>query len=396
MYGLEIINYIRKASSDTYILKQPTLYSALKRLEDKGFISSYWRDSAIGGRRHYYKLTDTGRNSLSVRKDQWSASKEVIDNLVEGTPVKKKSSKKPVLPVDDAPLAPATLPHTVTMGMPINPYNPFAESENDFLTLPFRILENASAEDIAVVTQQPVPISKDDEPLPLLKFAMAEATLAPVPIEPPAPVITQTVQIKQPTPQTVEVTSFARYLSPDDYAAITTVKTGAAAKTAKIANYDIQIRPFTKHFNDKKQGDFHFVGRLRFASAALITLLLIVGLVVAYHTLQPEVGYLPTEQGFFIAGYVLAGLYLAYYLVRLITSHASKKAVQSQTAEHFIRLGIFLGGVVAILAVNIIAIPQFDLTHYFVYWVVPSVLVATVYFEGVIQLLLRKTNIFVA
>jgi len=52
MYGLEIINYIRNASSDTYILKQPTLYSALKRLEAKKYITSYWQDSAIGGRRH--------------------------------------------------------------------------------------------------------------------------------------------------------------------------------------------------------------------------------------------------------------------------------------------------------------------------------------------------------
>ena len=60
-YGIEICKEVEEKSGGTYELKQPTLYSCLKRLENQGLISSYWTDSDIGGKRHYYKLTEEGR-----------------------------------------------------------------------------------------------------------------------------------------------------------------------------------------------------------------------------------------------------------------------------------------------------------------------------------------------
>ena len=50
-YGYEIIKDVETKSNGTYELKQPTLYSCLKRLESQGLISSYWSDSDIGGKR---------------------------------------------------------------------------------------------------------------------------------------------------------------------------------------------------------------------------------------------------------------------------------------------------------------------------------------------------------
>lgn len=41
-YGYEIINEIEEKSKGQYSLKQPTLYSALKRLESQDFVTSYW------------------------------------------------------------------------------------------------------------------------------------------------------------------------------------------------------------------------------------------------------------------------------------------------------------------------------------------------------------------
>lgn len=60
-YGYEIIKEVEKFSDGKIILKQPSLYSSLSRFEEKGIVSSYWGDSDIGGRRHYYHLTDIGR-----------------------------------------------------------------------------------------------------------------------------------------------------------------------------------------------------------------------------------------------------------------------------------------------------------------------------------------------
>ncbi len=62
-YGYEIINEIVQKSHGQYELKQPTLYSALKRLETQGYIKAYWKTDEIsaGGRRKYFTLTESGR-----------------------------------------------------------------------------------------------------------------------------------------------------------------------------------------------------------------------------------------------------------------------------------------------------------------------------------------------
>ena len=82
MYGLDIIREVENKSNGTYELKQPTLYSCLKRLENQELISSYWLDSDIGGRRHYYKLTEKGRDTIKSKQEEWSKSKFIIDNLL--------------------------------------------------------------------------------------------------------------------------------------------------------------------------------------------------------------------------------------------------------------------------------------------------------------------------
>ncbi|MEG1582188.1 MAG: helix-turn-helix transcriptional regulator [Clostridia bacterium] len=81
-YGYEICKEIDTKSSGTYELKQPTLYSCLKRLEDKEFITSFWEDSEIGGKRHYYDLSEKGQDLLKENQLNWERSKLVIDNLI--------------------------------------------------------------------------------------------------------------------------------------------------------------------------------------------------------------------------------------------------------------------------------------------------------------------------
>lgn len=81
-YGLDIIKEVEARSNGTYELKQPTLYSCLKRLENQELISSYWLDSDIGGKRHYYKLTEKGHEFFQKKQEEWSKSKFIIDNLL--------------------------------------------------------------------------------------------------------------------------------------------------------------------------------------------------------------------------------------------------------------------------------------------------------------------------
>ncbi len=83
-YGYEIIEEIEKKSHGQYTLKQPTLYSALKRLESQGYINAYWKTDEVsqGGRRKYYTLTDSGREVTERNRSEWEYSRTVIDNLI--------------------------------------------------------------------------------------------------------------------------------------------------------------------------------------------------------------------------------------------------------------------------------------------------------------------------
>lgn len=83
-YGYEIIEEIEAKSHGQYSLKQPTLYSALKRLESQGYINAYWKTDEVsqGGRRKYYTLTDSGREITERNQAEWEYSRTVIDNLI--------------------------------------------------------------------------------------------------------------------------------------------------------------------------------------------------------------------------------------------------------------------------------------------------------------------------
>lgn len=63
-YGLEIVDYILKSSNGQINVKQATLYGLLKKLEQKNLIDSYWKDSEIGGKRHYYLITESGEKYI--------------------------------------------------------------------------------------------------------------------------------------------------------------------------------------------------------------------------------------------------------------------------------------------------------------------------------------------
>ncbi|HBB45199.1 MAG TPA: PadR family transcriptional regulator, partial [Clostridiales bacterium] len=77
-YGYEICKEVEEKTNGVYILKQPSLYSGLKRLEARNEISSYWRDSDLGGRRHYYSLTDAGRKRIENSNFSWEDARDGI------------------------------------------------------------------------------------------------------------------------------------------------------------------------------------------------------------------------------------------------------------------------------------------------------------------------------
>ena len=81
-YGYEIIKEIQDKSEGQYEMKQPTLYSSLNRLEGLNHIESYWGSAVNGGRRKYFKLTETGREIVKQNLSEWEFSRTIIDKLI--------------------------------------------------------------------------------------------------------------------------------------------------------------------------------------------------------------------------------------------------------------------------------------------------------------------------
>lgn len=81
-YGYEINKSIQQLSGGQFELKEATLYSAFKRLEDSACITSYWGDENTGARRKYYAITVHGRNTYAKLFSEWQNTKSIIDKLL--------------------------------------------------------------------------------------------------------------------------------------------------------------------------------------------------------------------------------------------------------------------------------------------------------------------------
>ena len=81
-YGYEINKTIETCSGGEFVLKEATLYTAFKRLEETGQIMSYWGSEATGARRRYYRITPAGREAYHEQVGVWEATKEIIDRLI--------------------------------------------------------------------------------------------------------------------------------------------------------------------------------------------------------------------------------------------------------------------------------------------------------------------------
>ena len=82
-YGYEINKVILTLSSGRFELKEATLYTSFKRLEEQGCIASYWGSSGAGARRRYYTITPAGRELYFRLIQEWRDTKEIMDKLLE-------------------------------------------------------------------------------------------------------------------------------------------------------------------------------------------------------------------------------------------------------------------------------------------------------------------------
>ena len=81
-YGYGISRAVAEKSEGMVLLKEATLYTAFRRMEENGLIRSYWGDETTGARRRYYSLTEPGKNKLAEEKTAWEETRRVMDTLL--------------------------------------------------------------------------------------------------------------------------------------------------------------------------------------------------------------------------------------------------------------------------------------------------------------------------
>jgi transcriptional regulator len=85
MHGFGIAQRIRQVSEDLLCLNQGTLYPALLRLEQYGWISSRWGASDNNRKAKFYSLTKAGRKQLAREEAGWEQMSAVINRVLRAT-----------------------------------------------------------------------------------------------------------------------------------------------------------------------------------------------------------------------------------------------------------------------------------------------------------------------
>jgi len=85
MHGLGISRRIQQLTSGTFQVKPGSLFPALHRMEDEGWISSFWGDSENNRRAKYYRLTKPGRKQLEAETRRWGRISLAIARVLEAS-----------------------------------------------------------------------------------------------------------------------------------------------------------------------------------------------------------------------------------------------------------------------------------------------------------------------
>src|SRR6185503_2406145 len=81
LHGYRIARRIEQISGNQLVLNQGTLYPAMLRLEQMGWISSKWGESESGRRVKVYALTRAGRKQLHMEEAQWQRQTGIVERF---------------------------------------------------------------------------------------------------------------------------------------------------------------------------------------------------------------------------------------------------------------------------------------------------------------------------
>jgi len=83
MHGLGISRRIAQITNETFQVKPGSLFPALHRMEEAGWLSAEWGDSENNRRAKFYRLTKAGKRQLKEETDQWARISAAMASALE-------------------------------------------------------------------------------------------------------------------------------------------------------------------------------------------------------------------------------------------------------------------------------------------------------------------------
>jgi transcriptional regulator len=85
MHGWAVAQRLEQLSRDAMRVGQGSLYPALQRLEEKGWIDSEWKVTEENRRAKYYELTPAGRRALGAEAESWRRYVDIVELILRTT-----------------------------------------------------------------------------------------------------------------------------------------------------------------------------------------------------------------------------------------------------------------------------------------------------------------------
>ena len=85
LHGLGISRRIEQITRGTFLVKPGSLFPALHRIEESGWLSSFWGESENNRRAKFYRLTKAGKRQLQVETEEWERVALAMTNALTAT-----------------------------------------------------------------------------------------------------------------------------------------------------------------------------------------------------------------------------------------------------------------------------------------------------------------------
>jgi transcriptional regulator len=85
LHGLGVARRIQQITQGTFEVKPGSLFPALHRMEEAGWLSSFWGDSENNRRAKYYRRTKAGERQLGIETERWTTISRAIGHALKPT-----------------------------------------------------------------------------------------------------------------------------------------------------------------------------------------------------------------------------------------------------------------------------------------------------------------------